>query len=93
MTTMRDYQDALRMLLRDIDGQPVRLSGVELARVVIGSQGRDRPEPKEVWMGSMTLLQSIKQPPKGFVVNELEGSTLTVQFRRDHHVCSKIEHH
>ena len=84
MSTMRAYRDAVLMLLRDANGVPVQLSGVELARTVTMTEGRQRPEPKEVWMGSMTLVHFRDHPPRGFSVRELSSSGMRVEFRRIH---------
>jgi hypothetical protein len=63
----------------------MRVSSVDLARMVNGTPFAERPAPREVAVAGAVLSQEIREPRKGFLVEELGGSTVTALFRRQHH--------
>lgn len=84
MATMETYRVALTMMLRLVNGAPMKISSVDLARIVNGTPFSERPAPREVAVAGSVLSQEIREPRKGLVVEELSGSTVTALFRRHH---------
>lgn len=85
MPSREAYRVALTMMLRLVNGAPVKISSVDLARMVNGTPFSERPAPREVAVAGTVLSQEIREPRKGWLVEELAGSTVTAVFRRQHH--------
>jgi hypothetical protein len=82
---MREYEDALKRLLGQVNGTAVIVSSLKLARSVCGFDGRGRPESTEVCRAGHAIHRQYRNLPPGFQAAELEGGTFTVKFWREHH--------
>lgn len=85
MASRETYRVALMAILRLVNGTPVKISSVDLARIVHGTPFSERPAPREVAVAGSVLSQAIREPRQGWHVEELAGSTVTAIFRREGH--------
>lgn len=85
MPTLREYENALRRMLEQVNGTAVIVSSLRLARMVCGIDGRGRPEGAEISRAGVAIHRQYRNPLGGeLLAEELPGGTFTAKFWREH---------
>lgn len=76
--------DALKRLMSSINGNTVRVSSLELARMKLNwPKNSERPPRSHLYVAYKELDSMIKNPPDGFEVREAPGEFFSIYIRRE----------